>query len=251
MSTLRPPGKNMPISEPPGPPENPYGRPDPPTQSSYPPPLGQPQRPGPPDQPGGYRPPPGPSQWGQPQQSGPHSAGPFAPGAAAGPPKSGGNSRLIIAGVLAVLVLVGGGGVAVWALTHSSSDSGRQTTGQAPGGNSGAAPAAGDEGDGPEDAVRAFWQASFRGDCGGVFEVSTENFWSDGGTQTKAESLANCKDNGAPQSAQLGAVTPTGPVTGDTATVKAQVTIEGETRTVAHKVVKDDGAWKIDSLDLQ
>jgi hypothetical protein len=247
----------MSMSGPPGPsqPENPYGQPNSPG-GGYPPrpeqpQWGQPQRPGPPaHQQGGYPPPPGQPQWGQPQQSGPPGPGPFPPGAPPTPPKSGGKTGLIIAGVVAVLVLLGGG-VAVWALMQSSNDSGGQTTGQAPGGNNGGAPNGGDEGGRPEDPVRAYWQATLRGDCDGAFDASTEKFWSQGGAQTKAEALANCKSNGAPQGARLGDVTAAGPATGNTATVNAEVTIEGQTKTVAHKVVKEDGEWKVDSLDIQ
>jgi hypothetical protein len=139
----------------------------------------------------------------------------------------------------------------VWALTQSSNDRAGQATGQAPGGNNGGTPDGGDEAGRPEDSVRTYWQATFRGDCEGAFDVSTEKFWSQGGTQTKAAALANCKGNGAPQGARLGDVTAAGPPTGNAATVNAQVTIDGQTKTVAHKVVKEDGNWKVDSINIQ
>jgi hypothetical protein len=99
----------------------------------------------------------------------------------------------------------------------------------------------------PEETVRTYLDAGGKKDCETVMEVSTERYWSQGGKQTREEALANCTSGQVPN-ASLSEVNTTGG--DDAATVTAKLTINGQTGNAEFKLLKEDGVWKVDDLQV-
>jgi hypothetical protein len=129
------------------------GQPPPP---SYPPPGQYPQG----QQPGYGQQPGQPPGYGQ------------QPGYGAPPTKSGGGKVVgIIAGVVAAVVLLCGGGVGVLF-----------ATGILGGGD-------------PEQTVRDLYAAARDSDCNRMIDLFTEESWNEGGTVTRQEAVADCEES--------------------------------------------------------
>lgn len=210
---------------PPGPPANypPGGQPGgpPPAQPGWgqqPPPTQQ--------QPGwGQQPPPQQQPgWGQPGQPGPPG---YPAGGQPGGGGGGGSAKILI-GVAVVAVLAVG---AFFLLSGDDSASASS----------------------PTDAVEGFFNAARDGDCSRAIGFITEASWSEGGTMSREEALADCESELGEGSGfdSLGAEIENVELVsedGDNATVA--VTISGTPGPVNVGVVKEDGSWKVDLNDL-
>lgn len=234
-----PPGwSNHPGQQPPQP--DPH---DEPTQIAQPS-FRQPQQPQygqqPPQQPYGQQP-----QYGQQQppygQQPPPQYGQSPPpyGQQQPPPgKSGGGKTAgIVIAIVAAVVLLGGGGTLVAYLAGAFDGDG--------GGPGGSARS-------PEQTVEQFWEAARTGDCDTAIGLVTEKVWSEEGTLTRDEALADCQESFAdgdeiPQVEDSTLVSETG----DTAVVDVTMAVPdiGST-TITHDLVREGGEWKIDEVDM-
>lgn len=243
-----PPGwRQHPGQQPPEP--DPYDQPTHIAPASYgqpqQPQYGQPQQPQPPY---GQQPPPPPQygqpppQYGQPQQ--PYGAPQFGPqqppppyGYQQPPPgKSGGGKTVgVVLAIVAALVLLGGGGTLVAYLAGAFDGGG-------PGGGSARS---------PEQTVEQFWTAAQTGDCDTAIDLVTEKVWSEDGTITREESMADCQESFA-DSEDVPQIDDTTLVSeaGDAAVVEATIAIPGlGTNTVSHDLIRENGEWKINEVD--
>jgi hypothetical protein len=206
--------------------------------SQYPPgppagyPSGGQQPPGPPPTqqfPGYGQPPPGAP--GQPGQPGPPPPGwgqqPYPPSQPAG--GGGGNNTAKILLVVAVVAVVGLGAFFLLSGDDEASASS------------------------PVAAVEGLFDALKSGDCEGAMGYLPEATWSEGGTMSREEALTQCEEeagSGAgfadiPSDFDMGNVKLVSE-NGDSASVSASMTFEGQTIDMTFPVIKEDGNWKVD-----
>ena len=203
---------------PPGPPGNypPGGQPPgPPTQPQ--PPAGWGQQP-PQPQPGYGQPPPQQPGWGGQQ--------PYPPAGQPGGSGGGGGNAKVLIGVAVVAVIAVGAFFLLSGGDKASASS-------------------------PVDAVQGFFSAVEDGDCGSAINLITEESWSEGGSLTREEALADCEEEVSSGAGFEGFGADISDIKlvseeGDSATVSVTA---GELGSINVPVVKEGGSWKINFAD--
>lgn len=208
----------------------PYGQQPPPQPP--PPPYGQ-------QFPYGQQPPPPYGQAPQPPYGQPAGFGQQPPYGQQPPVKSGGGKTVgIVIAVVAAVVLLGGGGTLVAYLAGALGGDG--------GGGSGGGSRT------PEQTVEQFWQAARTRDCESAIGLVTEKVWSEDGSISRDEALADCRDSFTDED-EIPQIEDTTLVseTGDTAVVDVTMTVPdvGST-TITHDLVRENGEWKIDDVEM-
>lgn len=105
-----------------------------------------------------------------------------------------------------------------------------------------------DAGRSPEDTVRGYLESAATKDCDKSLSLSSKKYWSRGGEQTREQALATCQQRGA-VNAQINTITAApGGDGATTATLTANLTINGKAGDAEFKLVKEDGEWKVDNF---
>lgn len=102
----------------------------------------------------------------------------------------------------------------------------------------------------PEDAVRDYFDATKGGDCDKLVELVNEDVWSNDGKVDRDEAIGQCEAEvkQTPDMEMTLDKLETVSEKDDKATVKANVTVDGDEGSVEIDLVKIGGDWKIDEF---